>query len=137
MTEEAENPKKSKHKLTKNIFIMAIKTFIVNTYEIGMGYKNTATWNGVNINIQGHLLCSSNDGYRFIVYGLHPSSLVPNPVYIEANKVGAIFIPYVELHNYIDLVRNEKPIHAYMNSITPNWNSLRTSAEPVGEQEGI
>ena len=116
---------------------MAIKTFIVNTYEIGVGYKNTAIWNSVNIKIQGHLLCSSSDGYRFIVYGLHPSSLVPNPVYIEANKVGAIFIPFVELHNYIDLVRNEKPINVYLNSVTPEWNSLRTSAEPVGEEEGI
>ena len=116
---------------------MAIKTFAVTTYEVGMGYKNTATWSGVNIITQGHLLCNSADGFRFIVYGLHPSSPVPAPVYIEANKVGAIFIPFVELHNYVDLVRNEKPIYAYLNSVSPNWNSLRTSAEPVGEQEGI
>lgn len=116
---------------------MAIKTFAVTTYEIGMGFKNTATWGGVNILIQGHLVCNSADGYRFIVYGLHPSSPVPPPVYIEANKVGAIFIPFNDLHNYIDVVRNEKPINVYLNSATPGWNSLRTSAEPVGEQEGI
>ncbi len=116
---------------------MAIKTFAVSSYEVGMGYKNNATWGGVNINIQGHLVCHSADGYRFIVYGLHPTSPIPNPVYIEANKVGAIFIPFVELHNYVDLVRNEKPINVYLNSVSPNWNSLRTSAEPVGEEEGI
>ncbi|MES2556614.1 MAG: hypothetical protein V4604_10710 [Bacteroidota bacterium] len=116
---------------------MAIKTFAVTTYEIGMGFKNTATWGGVNILIQGHLVCNSADGYRFIVYGLHPSSPVPPPVYIEANKVGAIFIPFNDLRNYIDTVRNEKPINAYLNSDNPGWNSLRTSAEPVGEQEGI
>lgn len=116
---------------------MAIKTFVVNTYEIGTGYKNNATWGGVTIDIQGHLVCYSSDGYRFIIYGLHPNSQVPKPVYIEANKVGAIFIPFSELQNYIDLVRNEKPIHAYLNSTNPNWNSLRTSAEPVGEEEGV
>jgi len=116
---------------------MAIKTFSVKTYEIGVGYKNSAIWGGVSILIQGHLVCNSGDGYRFIVYGLHPASAVPPPVYIEANKVGAIFIPFADLHNYVDLVRNEKPINVYLNSTSPNWNSLRTSAEPVGEQEGI
>ena len=116
---------------------MAIKSFPVTTYEVGMGFKNSASWNNVNIIIQGHLVCNSVDGFRFIVYGLHPSSPVPAPVYIEANKVGAIFIPFADLNNYVDLVRNEKPVYAYLNSDTPNWNSLRTSAEPVGEEEGV
>lgn len=116
---------------------MAIKTFAVSSYEAGMGFKNSAVWGGVSILIQGHLACNSSDGYRFIIYGLHPTSAVPAPVYIEANKVGAIFIPFANLQNYIDLVRNEKPIHVYLNSDQPNWNSLRTSAEPVGEQEGV
>lgn len=116
---------------------MAIKTFTVATYEVGMGFKNTAQWNGINILIQGHVVCNSTDGYRLIVYGLHPSSPVPAPTYVEANKVGAIFVPFTDLHNYIDIVRNEKPITAYLNSDQPGWISLRTSAEPVGEQEGI
>lgn len=115
---------------------MATKTFSVNNYVAQMGFKSSASWSGVSITIQGYLTCYGADGYRFIVYGLHPSSPVPGPVYIEANKVGAIFIPFSDLSNYIDLVRNEKPIYAYMNSTTPNWNSLRTSAEPVGEEEG-
>jgi hypothetical protein len=116
---------------------MAIKTFVVANYEVGMGYKNTAVWGGVSILIQGHLVCNSSDGYRLIVYGLHPSSPVPAPVYIEANKVGAIFIPFVELGQYVELVRYEKPINVYLNSDKPGWNSLRTNPEPVGEQEGI
>ncbi len=116
---------------------MAIKKFSVSSYQIGMGYKNEATWSRTRILIQGHLVCYSKDFYRFIIYGLHPSSPVPDPVYIEANKVGAIFIPFTELQNYIDLVRNEKPIYAYLNSSKPEWNSLRTSSEPVGEEEGI
>lgn len=115
---------------------MATKNFSVSNYVAQMGFKSSASWSGVSILIQGYLTCYSSDGYRFIVYGLHPASPVPAPVYIEANKVGAIFIPFNELSNYIDLVRNEKPIYAYMNSSSPNWNSLRTSSEPVGEEEG-
>jgi len=133
--EEAENPLQSRQTIKFNV--MAIKTFPVTSYQVGMGYKNSATWSGTKILIQGHLVCRSRDGYRFIVYGLHPSSLVPGPVYIVANKVGAIFIPFAELNNYVDLVRNEKPIHVYLNSANPEWNSIRTSSEPVGEEEGI
>ena len=116
---------------------MAIKTFQIDTYRANAGFKNSATWNGVQIQIQGYLACYGKDSYRFIVYGLHPDSPVPSPTYIEANKVGAIFIPYTDLHNYIDLVRNEKPVYAYLNSSKPDWNSLRTGAEPVGEEEGV
>lgn len=71
------------------------------------------------------------------MYGLHPDSKLPNPVFIEANKVGAIFIHFPQLQNYIDLVRNENPIYSYLNSVKPDWNSIRTTNEPVGEQEGI
>ncbi len=114
---------------------MATKTFQVSTYEIGMGFKNEATWGGVGILAQGHLICSG-DGHTLIIYGLHPSSPVAAPVFLEATKVGAIFVPFAELQHYIDLVRHEKPVYGYMNSIKPSWNSLRTSAEPIGEQEG-
>lgn len=116
---------------------MAIKTFAVTTYEISMGFKNTASSTVGTILIQGLLQCNSAEGIRFVIYGLHPSSPVPPPVYNVATKWATLFIPFNELHNYIDLVRNEKPIYAYLNSDNPGWNSLRTSAEPVGEQEGI
>ncbi|HNR18703.1 MAG TPA: hypothetical protein PKN75_07240 [Bacteroidia bacterium] len=114
---------------------MAIKSFEVKSYVINNGFKNSATWGGVSIKIQGYLVCYSDDGYRFIIYGLHPSSPIAAPTYIPANKVGAIFIPFKELFNYIDLARNEKPVYAYLNSDNPDWNSIKTSTEPVGEEE--
>ncbi len=38
--------------------------------------------------------------------------------------------------HYVDMLRNERPVYAYLNSDKPQWNSLKTSKEPVGEQEG-
>ena len=91
---------------------MATKKFKVNYYRACVGYKNSATWGGVNIQIQGYITCYGDDGFRFIMYFLHEDSLVPDPVYIVANKVGAIFIPFKEMPVYIDMIRNEKPIWA-------------------------
>ena len=56
-------------------------------------------------------------------------------MYVVANKVGAIFLPFEDMDQYVDMVRNEKPIYAYLNSDHPQWNSLKTSKEPVGEEE--
>jgi hypothetical protein len=117
---------------------MASKTFAVTNYVLNSGYKNTATWGNTVIQCQGYVACYGADGSRFIVYGLHPSSPVPpSPVYNVPGNVGAIFVPYNDLHNYVDIVRNEKPVYANLNSDNPNWMSLTTSQEPVGEHEGV
>lgn len=114
---------------------MARKTFSVIRYVYQVGYKNTATWDGTQIVIQGYVTCYGESD-RFIVYGLHPDSPVPDsPVYNVSGNVGAIFVPFAELSNYVDIVRNEKPVYASLNSDRPEWMGLRTAAEPVGEEE--
>lgn len=54
---------------------------------------------------------------------------------VSSSIVGAIFLPFKEMAPLVDLVRNKKPVYAYMNSDRPQWNSLKTSKEPVGEEE--
>jgi hypothetical protein len=116
---------------------MATKTFAVTNYVLSTGFKNSASWGGVAIQIQGYVACYGADGSRFIVYGLHPSSpLPPAPVYNIAGNVGAIFVPFGDLPQYVDIVRNEKPVYATLNSEQPNWMGLTTASEPVGEHEG-
>ena len=113
---------------------MATKRFMVERYSIKLGDALTATWSGTQIKARGIIACRGGK-HRFIAYFLTPDSLIPDPVYIEANRVGAIFLPFEEMNAYVDLVRNEKPIYAYMNSSRPEWNNLSTSEEPVGEEE--
>lgn len=113
---------------------MATKTFVVHNYKVAAGVAMTATWGGTSIKAQGYLACRGSD-HRLIVYGLTEQSQVPPPMYVVGNKVGAIFVPFHELAAYIDLVRNEKPVYAYLNSDKPEWINLRTAAEPVGEEE--
>ncbi len=115
---------------------MANKTFEVKTYELNVGFKNSATWGGVNILIQGYVVGKGAAGERLIVYGLHPSSPVPaNSVCNWAGNVGAIFVPFNLLGQYVDILRNEKPVYARLDADRPEWMSFSTSAELVGEGE--
>jgi hypothetical protein len=113
---------------------MATNSFLVQTYQIGLGHGMSATWSGTQIKARGYVTCFGAD-HRFIAYFLTDDSPVPNPVYVVANKVGAIFLPFREMGPFVDMLRNEKPVYAYLNSDRPEWNYLRTSQEPVGEEE--
>jgi hypothetical protein len=113
---------------------MAIHQFPVEYYTITLGHALTATWGGTEIRARGIVSCFGGD-HRFIAYFLTDDSPVARPVYITTNRVGAIFLPFREMAPFVDLLRNEKPIYAYLNSDTPQWNSLRTTQEPVGEEE--
>jgi hypothetical protein len=115
---------------------MPSKTFAVNSYILNTGFKNEATWGGTKILIQGYVACYGADNSRFIVYGLHPTSPVPaSPVYNVPGNVGAIFVPFSNLQNYVDIVRNEKPVYARLDSDHPGWMGLSTNKEPIGEGE--
>jgi len=115
---------------------MPSKTFAVNSYILNTGFKNEATWGATKILIQGYVACYGADNSRFIVYGLHPASSVPaSPVYNVPGNVGAIFVPFADLQNYVDIVRNEKPVYARLDSDHPGWMSLSTNKEPIGEGE--
>jgi hypothetical protein len=113
---------------------MVIKRFLVSRYQLKLGHAMSATWSGTRIKARGVVACHGTD-HRFIAYFLTDDSPVPDPVYVVANKVGAIFLPFKEIEPFVDLLRNEKPIYAYLNSDHPEWNSISTSMEPVGEEE--
>ena len=36
---------------------------------------------------------------------------------------------------WVDMLRNEKPVYGYINTDHPEWTSISTSSEPVGEEE--
>lgn len=115
---------------------MAAMSFQVNNYVLQTGYKSSATWGGTKILSQGFVACHGLGNQSLIIYGLHPSSPVPPaPVYNVPAKSGAIFVPFSDLPSYVDIVRNEKPIYARLDSDHPEWMCLSTSREPVGEGE--
>ncbi|MDO8365967.1 MAG: hypothetical protein Q7T20_04155 [Saprospiraceae bacterium] len=115
---------------------MPNKTFEVKTYEVSVGYKNATIFNNVTIQIQGMLVGKGAAGERLIVYGLHPSSPVPPNAFCNwAVKIGSIFVPFAVLGQYVDILRNEKPVNARIDSDHPEWMAFSTGSESVGEGE--
>ena len=112
---------------------MAVANFQVTSYQVKVGFELTGGGGGPKS--RGYLLCSNDDGHRFVIYFAAPGTALGAPGYFPDSKFGSISVPVDEMANYVDLVRNEKPIFAYLNSDRPEWNSISTSPEPVGEEE--
>jgi hypothetical protein len=112
---------------------MATKTFPVTNYTITIGYE--ASGGGGGDRTRAYIVCFADDGHRFVIYFAAPGSQLAPPRYSVNAKFGSINVAVAEMHNYVDLLRNEKPVYAYLNSERPEWNNLSTSLEPVGEEE--
>ena len=112
---------------------MATIKFEVQTYRVRIGFELSGGGGGPKS--RGHVVCYGGDGHRFAIYFAAPGSTLAPPRYFPETKFGSINVPVDEMHNYIDLLRNEKPVYAYLNSDKPQWNNLSTSKEPIGEEE--
>jgi len=111
---------------------MAIHKFEVVSYEVALSRELTV---GGNIRFYSLICCYGKDGTRFCHYFLRPESTVPDNVYNPTAKWATAFLPAEQFPWYLDLLRNEKPVNAYLNSDKPISNHLFTGKEPVGEGE--
>jgi hypothetical protein len=116
------------------------RSFTVLTYWITLGYRETMTVGGFTIQYQGRFsalggIPPGGIPMQLTVYGLHPRSLVPTSAYCDPTETFAsIFVPFADLHQYVDLVRNERPVYGHLSVGSGGY--LATGMEPTGEQEG-
>ena len=95
---------------------------------------------GQQIQIRGIVRCSgkeekSGEGYTMDVMFLAPDSPFPQPRFEPENKRGYMFMPIDALPAFVDTLRNEKPIFGHLRGDRPEWTSVTTTQEPVGEGE--
>jgi hypothetical protein len=71
---------------------------------------------------------------ELIIYFLTPDSPAPKPpAYTKSTGIlGNFCVPYNQMPFYIDLLRNEKPVWFQLVTDKPEFNSVRTSWEPIG-----
>jgi hypothetical protein len=70
--------------------------------------------------------------FRFI-----DGSTLPESVYDEHLKVADIFVSAQQYPWYVDILRNERPVHCRIDTHSPNRSYLLTLIEPVGEGEVV
>ena len=82
------------------------------------------------------ILCrGQNPSQSLSLYFLHPDSKIPPNSYDRETKSGKMYVRDEMLARYIDVLRNEKPVYAYLDEENPAHHSLHTGEEPVGEGE--
>ena len=79
--------------------------------------------------------CTGGD-YTLDVYFLSSDSPVPDPGYDVPNKKGFMFLNIRDIQAFVDMLRNEKPVYGHLRGDRPEWTSVTTGKEPVGEGEG-
>ncbi|PJF21416.1 MAG: hypothetical protein CUN56_11195, partial [Phototrophicales bacterium] len=75
------------------------------------------------------------DEYSMDVVFYAPDSKYPNPIFEQDKKKGYLFMPISDMPAFVDTLRNEKPIYGHLRLDRPDWTSITTTQEPVGEGE--
>ena len=80
-----------------------------------------------------NLYCGENKLY---ILFRDPADSLPSNTYNETNKIGVAYQPISQYPNYLDLVRNERPIMVtFRPEDTPPKFVVYCASEPVGEGE--
>ncbi len=108
--------------------------FEIKQYMIVWRQLEVMNFRGVTIKIRGLVRCTG-DEYNMDVYFLAVDSPFPPPVFDEDNKRGYMFLNIQDIAAFVDMLRNEKPIYGHLRGDRPEWTSVTTSNEPVGEGE--
>jgi hypothetical protein len=64
-----------------------------------------------------------------------PESPMPPPSYQAAERRAAMYLPIADLMAFVDTLRNEKPIYAFLDDTRLDNFTVMTNKEPVGEGE--
>ena len=114
---------------------MEAKVFEIKEYMTVWRQLELQNFGGVTIRVRALVRCTGGE-YTLDVNFLAPDSTFPEPVYDAANKKGYMFMNISDIGPFVDMLRNEKPVYGHLRGDRPEWTSVTTGKEPVGEGEG-
>jgi hypothetical protein len=113
---------------------MEAKVFEVKEYMIIWRQLERQTFDKVEAKVRALVRCSGTE-YTMDVYFLAEDSPYPEPFFDVPNKKGAMFLNIRDIGPFVDMLRNEKPVYGHLRGDKPEWMSVTTGKEPVGEGE--
>jgi len=119
----------------------SVVVFEAKQYMVIWRQLEPRDFNGVQIKIRALVRLTgvepkSGESYVMDVMFLSPDSPFPAPLYEVAQKKGYLFLPIADLYPFVDILRNEKPIYGHLRADKPEWMSVTTAQEEIGEGEG-
>ena len=117
--------------------VQGVAVFEIKNYMVIWRQLEERDFAGVTARIRGLVRCNGigtkdKADYRLDVFFLSPDSDVPDPQVDIANRRGAIFMQIGDIHAFVDILRNERPIFGHLRGDNPQWTSVTTTNEPVG-----
>ncbi len=111
-----------------------VQIFEIKQYMVIFRQAEQRLFNDTEVIIRGMVRCTG-DEYSMDVVFYGNESDYPDPIYDIENHKGYMFMPMSDMMIFIDILRNEKPIYGHLRGDRPEWTSVTTSQEPVGEGE--
>ncbi len=114
-----------------------VAVFEIKNYMVIWRQLEERDFAGVTAGIRGLVRCTGvgmddEESYRLDVFFLAPDSKTPEPQVDVANRRGSIFMQIGDIHAFVDILRNERPIFGHLRGDYPQWTSVTTTNEPVG-----
>ncbi len=113
---------------------MAKTQFEIINYQVTLGADLPGIVDGVETKVVANIGCYGKKG-KMMVNFIEVNHSFPKSSYDADKELGTMYLPIAQLPHYVDILRNEKPLFAYCNKNKPQWNSISTGHEPVGEGE--
>lgn len=118
----------------------AVVVFEAKQYMVIWRQLEMRDFNGVQIAIRAIVRlvgveAKSGESYMMDVMFLSPDSPVPQPTFEIEQKKGFMFMPISDIMAFVDILRNEKPIFGHLRADKPEWTSVTTAQEDIGEGE--
>lgn len=120
---------------------MDVVIFEIKDYMVIWRQLEPRDFNGTEVLIRAIVRCTGMDPktsepYTMDVVFTAPGSPTPQPIFDTTESKGHMFMPISDLMAFVDILRNEKPIYGHLRGDKPEWTSVTTTKEPVGEGEG-
>ena len=108
------------------------KIFEIKEYMIIWRQLEIQNFEGVTAKVRALVRCTGGED-SMEVYFVAEDSALPDP-HVKDRK-GYMFLNIRDIHAFVDMLRNEKPVYGHLRPDRPEWMSVTTGKEPVGEGE--
>lgn len=109
--------------------------YTVKSYDYQVGLNRLGHVSHHYPQYQGVLYIVGMPDSFLTIYGLRAGAPPAMPTCNAAATSGTIAVPMSELHYYLDILRNEGPVHMSLDSDKPASNFLSAGREPTGDGE--
>lgn len=104
------------------------ESWTVISYQVGLGRDK-------DYNSAAYIHCWCGEQRKVSIFFIQPEFPLPDNTYDDSEKQMTLFVPAEQFSWYTDVLRNEKPVEAWIYTDKPKWSKLRTFLEPTGEAE--